>query len=104
MSIARVMLGEMSNPFIGNLCHISRIVVRMVPKSLIWSQPQNGALLNPLLDMLSASIRKKDRVRSLDPPGAIRRLAGVEVGPVVVIMHTILVMVGMWLLLEGRSM
>ena len=56
--------------------------------------------MNPLLDMLGASIWKKDRVGSLDRPGAVGRLARVEVGPVVVVMHTVLVMIRMRLLLE----
>ena len=59
----------------------------------------SSALLNPLLDMLSASIRKEDRVGSLDPPGAIGRLAGVEVCPVVVVVHPVLVVVRVRLLL-----
>ena len=56
--------------------------------------------MNPLLDMLGASIWKKDRVGSLDRPGAVGRLARVEVGPVVVVVHTVLVVVRMRLLLE----
>ena len=49
--------------------------------------------------MLCASIWEEDRVGALDPPGAIRSLARVEVCPVVVVVHTVLVMVRMWLLL-----
>ena len=41
MTIAMVVLWEMSNSLIGDLCHVPRIVVRMVPKSLIWSQAQH---------------------------------------------------------------
>ena len=106
VSIARVVLGEMSNSLIGDLCHVTRIVVRVVPESLnkgsateicacVWS-----ALLNPLLDMLSASIWQEDRVGSRDRPGAVGGLARVEVGPVVVVVHTVLVVVRMRLLLE----
>ena len=56
--------------------------------------------MNPLLDMLSASIWKEDRVGSRDGPGAVGGLARVEVGPVVVVVHTVLVVVRMRLLLE----
>ena len=50
--------------------------------------------------MLCASIWKEDRVGALDPPGAIGSLARVEVCPVVVVVHTVLVMVRMRLLLQ----
>ena len=56
--------------------------------------------MNPLLDMLSASIWQEDRVGSRDGPGAVGGLARVEVGPVVVVVHTVLVVVRMRLLLE----
>merc|ERR1712051_1086452 len=88
VSISRVVLGEMSNSLIGDLCHITRIVVRVV------------------LDMLSASVWEEDRVGSSDRPGAVGGLARVEVGPVVVVVHTVLVVVRMRLLLVvgGRWM
>ena len=104
VSIARVVLGEMSDTLKGDLCHITRIVVRVVPERhkmlsilnyCVWS-----AFLSPLLDMLSASIWQEDRVGSRDRPGAIGGLARVEVGPVVVVVHTVLVVVRMRLLLE----
>ena len=41
MTIAMVVFREMGNSFIGNLCHVPRIVVRMVPKSWILSQAQH---------------------------------------------------------------
>ena len=44
VSIAMVVLWEMCNSLIGDLCHITRIVVRVVPKSLIWGQGQNVEL------------------------------------------------------------
>ena len=57
------------------------------------------SILNPLLDMLSASIWQEDRVGSRDRPGAVGGLARVEVGPVVVVVDPVLVMIRMWLLL-----
>merc|ERR1712051_340244 len=88
VSITRVVLGEMSNSLIGDLGHVTRIVVRVV------------------LDMLSASIWEEDRVGSRDRPSAIGGLARVEVGPVVVVVHTVLVVVRMRLLpvVGGRWM
>ena len=53
--------------------------------------------------MLCASIWEEDRVGALDPPVAIRSFARVEVCPVVVVVHTILVMVRMRLLLEKKD-
>ena len=104
VSISRVVLREMSNSLIGDLRNITRVVVRVVPERHKMLSILNycawSALLNPLLDMLSASIWQEDRVGSRDRPGAVGGLARVEVGPVVVVVHTVLVVVRMWLLLE----
>ena len=102
VSITRVVLGEMSNSLIGDLGHVTRIVVRVVPERHKMLSILNAwsAFLSPLLDMLSASIWQEDRVGSRDCPGAIGGLARVEVGPVVVVVHTVLVVVRMRLLLE----
>ena len=45
VSITRVVLGEMSDSLIGDLCHVTRIVVRVVPESLNWGQPQKFVLV-----------------------------------------------------------
>ena len=102
VSITRVVLGEMSNSLIGDLGHVTRVVVRVVPERHKMLSILNAwsAFLSPLLDMLSASIWQEDRVGSRDRPGAIGGLARVEVGPVVVVVHTVLVVVRMRLLLE----
>ena len=53
--------------------------------------------------MLSASIWKEYRVGSLDPPGAIGSFARIEICPVVVVVHSVLVVIRMWLLLGKKD-
>merc|ERR1719234_1476019 len=52
--------------------------------------------------MLCASIWKEYRVGSLNPPSAISCFASIEVCPVVVVVHSVLVVVRMRLLLVVR--
>ena len=53
VSISRVVLGEMSNSLIGDLCHVTRIVVRVVPESLNWNQAQKVVLVCGVLSLES---------------------------------------------------
>ena len=57
-------------------------------------------LESALLDMLCASIWKEYRVGPLHPPSAISCFARIEVCPVVVVVHSVLVVIRVRLLLE----
>ena len=74
----------MSRPLISDISNISSVVVGMV------------------LHMLDSPIRQQDTVAALHIAIAVISLVGINVGPAVVIMDSILVMVGVWGLLVVR--
>merc|ERR550539_1835744 len=53
--------------------------------------------------MLGSSVRKEDRVGALHVPVSVRDLSSVEVGSMIIIVNTILVLVGTWFLLVDRG-
>merc|ERR1719411_2038121 len=72
--------GVDSLPLIGYIRDKSPVVVSMVGH------------------MLGSSVRKEDRVGALHVPVSVRDLSSIEVGAVIIIVNTIFVLVGTWLL------
>ena len=105
MVVDRGMVGSRGGGVVDRSVIWSRGVVRSRGGGVVDSLPLIGyirdkspVVVSMVGHMLSSSVREEDRVGALHVPVSVRDLSSIEVGSMIIIVNTILVLVRTWFL------